>query len=456
MFNFLQYITSSLIQPSSKNTSTDTEQGNFSSPKVESLVSNDSSDVAVRKEPLLDRSEKVIGYQFLPLEVINEDLNRNSPRVRQLYDAALFIRLNMSGAESLLDQRLAVISTSTCSLNNPTLSKISSINTLLLIDVAKETSNWQSINDRLTELKKQGFLIGLNIRESVNAAQPITVCMDYIMIDIRSFISIDLKDLLSELAEKEYIHLDTQLIASNVQSHEDFQFCHKVGFHNFHGSFVANRESSTTLKSQIDSMVVFSVLNMLKNDQSFALIATEIKNEPTLTYKLLRYVNSAAMGLGKTVNSLTEALILLGRDKLYRWVSLLLFDFEKSGYYENFLAEKALTRARTLELLAGKGLVPQSPDKLFLIGLFSLLDIVLGKPLSELLEKASLPKDVRDTLLRKPGAYTDALNLVALGEANSSADQEQYKKSLEHCGVTDTEYVSTSLTALVWANEVKK
>ena len=244
-----------------------------------------------------------------------------------------------------------------------------------------------------------------------------------------------------------------RLVAGDVQSDDDYQLCYKCGFDLFQGPFVANNDNLQPTRNAINRVAALSILNMLRTDQSFAAIADELKNEPTLSYKLLRYLNSAAVGLQRHVDSLTEALVLLGRDKFYRWTSLLLFDFENPGYREHLLSERALTRGRTLELLAGKGTIPPLPEQLFLIGLFSLLDKALGRPLPELVEKAALPDIVRDALLDHPGPFTDALALVKL-EMDPSTPAERLEQALNACGIDDETYAPLAVEALVWTYEI--
>jgi EAL and modified HD-GYP domain-containing signal transduction protein len=159
------------------------------------------------------------------------------------------------------------------------------------------------------------------------------------------------------------------------------------------------------------------------------------------------------MGLQQPIDSLTQALVLIGREKFYRWLSLLLFDFANPTYRERALAERALARGRTLELLAGKGRIPKAPDHLFLIGLFSLLDVALGLPLQELLVKATLPDAVRDALLGKPGTHADALALAILGEADAAALPEQMAQALARCEIADAAYTAAAAEALVWASQ---
>lgn len=452
MLKLSQLFRLSSAQSQNKSTKKTKVKTGSSHTDVEEVTHNQSKELNIGKNIILNTSEKVIGYQFLPLKAIHEKLNQSS-KVRALSDAALLTRLYLTKTIGLLNTKIALINVSSLSLSNPLLDKIASKNIVLVVDVIEPNSDWDLLNSRLVELGEKGFLLGLAIREDIDAAPPIAVSMNYITVDIASFIGLDLRLLINNIYAKNYISMDTQLIATNIQSHEDFQFCYRVGFNCFEGPFIAKKGAIKAVRNEVNSTIVFSVLQMLRNDSSFEEIAKEIKNEPTVTYKLLRYVNSAAMGLSKTINNLTEAVMLIGRDKLYRWISLLLFDFEKPGYYENIIVEKALSRARTLELLSGKGIIPNEPDKLFLVGLFSLLEEVLGEPLSELLERASLPEDVKNALETQSGIYADSLELVTLGEINSYTNDEQYNAALSCAKITDAEYAAASLSAIVWADE---
>jgi hypothetical protein len=109
------------------------------------------------------------------------------------------------------------------------------------------------------------------------------------------------------------------------------------------------------------------------------------------------------MGLMSPVTGLDKALILLGREKFYRWLSLMLFDFKSPGYKERVLTEQALSRAAFLERLAGQGTVPAQADWLFILGLFSNLDLLMAQSMADLLLQAKLPAPVHDALLGEAG-----------------------------------------------------
>jgi EAL and modified HD-GYP domain-containing signal transduction protein len=407
----------------------------------------------VRREAILDRTEKIVAYEFSLLTTLQARLHQRSGIAKRAYDGALLTRLALHGVTSLLGNRLAFVSLSAESLDNALIDRLPPQNTVLILEITQPVTDWEGIAARLAELKHKGLCAGLRIHDIADTTCPLIGGLDFIQIDVPTFNGIDLQSLTSDLRKKHAVGtLPPRLVAHDVQSHDDFQFCDKCGFDLFQGPFITGGERLHPTSGGVNRMAVLPILNMVRSDQSFALIAGQLKNEPTLTYKLLRYLNSPAMGLQQPIDSLTEALVLIGREKFYRWMSLLLFDFANPSYRERSLAERALVRGHTLELLAGKGRIPNAKDHLFLIGLFSLLDVTLGRPLPELLEQATLPDAVRDALLGKAGAYADALALAVLGEADATTLPEQMAQALERCGIGDGQLTSAAAEALVWAN----
>jgi c-di-GMP phosphodiesterase len=408
----------------------------------------------VRRDAILNRAEQVAGYKFSLVTRLKARMIRRGGIAARAYDVALLTRLELHRAASLLGNRLALIRLSIESLDNQAIDRLPQDNTVLIFDLPGQTNDWEALATGLARLKEKGYRVGIRVADIADAECPLIATVEFVLIDVTQFNGLDLRTLTRKLkVARTEGGAAPRLVASDVQSDDDYQFCHKCGFDLFQGPFVASSANLRPTRNTINRVAALSILNMLRTEQSYGAIASELKNEPTLSYKLLRYLNSAAVGLQKKVDSLTEALVLLGRDKFYRWTSLLLFDFEKPGYQEHLLSERALTRGRTLELLAGKGKVPQLPEQLFLIGLFSLLDRALGQPLPELIEKAALPDVVRDALLGHPGPCTDALALVTL-DADANTPAERLEQALNACGIDDETYAPIAVEALVWTDQV--
>jgi EAL and modified HD-GYP domain-containing signal transduction protein len=425
-----------------------------SEPKAMGTNADGTSHSFVRRDAILNRTEQVAGYEFSLVTRLKARMTRRGGIAARAYDVALLTRLELHRAASLLGARLALICLSIESLANEAIDRLPRDNTVLIFEANAEKDDWETLAAGLARLQETGFRVGLRVADATDAECPLIAAVDFVLIDVTAFNGLDLRTLTRKLkAVRTASGAPLQLLAGDAQSDDDYQLCYKCGFDLFQGPFVANHDNLRPTHNTINRVAALSILNMLRTEQSYAAIANELKNEPTLSYKLLRYLNSAAVGLQKKVDSLTEALVLLGRDKFYRWTSLLLFDFEKPGYQEHLLSERALTRGRTLELLAGKGKVPQLPEQLFLIGLFSLLDRALGRPLPELVEKAALPDSVRDALLGRPGPCSDALALVTL-EVDPNTPADRLEQALNACGIDDETYAPIAVEALVWTSQV--
>lgn len=193
------------------------------------------------------------------------------------------------------------------------------------------------------------------------------------------------------------------------------------------------------------------VLNLVRKNAEVGEIETALKQDVTLSFKLLRYINSAAMGLQSPLATLDKALLMLGRERFYRWLSLLLFDIKAPGFRERLLTEQALARAYFLESLAGVGQVPDDRDGLFILGLFSMLDLLMGQPLERILQHTRLPDDVMNTLLGAEGPWQDALQLA---RASEEAAAEQLETLAERCQLDALQVTRHAIDALNWAHGV--
>ena len=159
-------------------------------------------------------------------------------------------------------------------------------------------------------------------------------------------------------------------------------------------------------------------MQMVKENADLAQIEAVLKRDPTLSYKLLRFINSAGFGAGREVQSMRQALTLLGYSPLHRWLTLLLATASTTGY-SPVLLETAVVRGRMAELLARDTLGKSDAEQVFVAGMFSLLDRLLGMTMAEVLETIQLPDGVVEALLTRRGRYGPYLALAEACELNS-------------------------------------
>ncbi|MCG2583265.1 EAL and HDOD domain-containing protein [Massilia sp. TS11] len=143
-----------------------------------------------------------------------------------------------------------------------------------------------------------------------------------------------------------------------------------------------------------------------------------LRQDPTLSYHLLRLVNSLGMGTGRKITSFSQAILILGRQQLRRWLNLMLFAARQGDVRSPMLLARVAVRARMLELLAkARGLDRSVQEQGFMAGMFSLLGVLFGMPLDEVLAPLAISEAVAGALLRQEGELGDLLKLVELAEA---------------------------------------
>lgn len=410
----------------------------------------------VCREAVLGRQERVAGYEFTLPESIQSRLQGKRELVQRVYDDALLRNLASMGVHSLLGHRLAFVGLAPSSLANPLLQHLPSDNTVLLLSPTQEDFDSDEVSARLDVLRQGGFSHGWIIRRSQleqhSRLQGLAAEADYVQIATGGFDGVELTSLRKSLThEREKGRAPIRLIASELNSVDEFSLCFQAQFDYFLGQFVSSRDNWHPPKSEINRLRIIELLNLVRGGAEFDVISEQLKREPVLTFKLLRYINSPVMGLQSQISTMDKALIILGREKFYRWLSLLLFDIKTPGYRDRVLAEQALSRARCLENLAGIGRIPPQKDALFLLGLFSLLDLLLGRPMTEVLAQANLPEPVHDALLGKAGVFQDALLLAV---AIEGLDHAVLAKRVETCGVSAQDVSRSAVEALSWASGV--
>jgi EAL and modified HD-GYP domain-containing signal transduction protein len=242
------------------------------------------------------------------------------------------------------------------------------------------------------------------------------------------------------------------LIATQVDTPEVFAACRKLSFNLFQGYYYTYPQASGAHRLDSSSMRVMELLNLAKKQAEFPVIEKSFKLDPALTYRLLRYINSPAIGMRRTIESISHALILLGHDQIYRWLTLLLFTSRETDPRSQSLLRSALVRARFIESLGHDKLKRGESDSLFIVGIFSLLDALLNIPMQQALAGLHLPPPVVDALVDHTGPYAPYLNLALACE---HFDQEAIASSAAEIGIDADAINLAHVNALIWSESLE-
>ncbi|MQA19584.1 EAL and HDOD domain-containing protein [Rugamonas rivuli] len=240
------------------------------------------------------------------------------------------------------------------------------------------------------------------------------------------------------------------MVARPVSNWADFDACAALGLNAFVGKLHLTPRPSTDSKGLNPAQaIIMQLMQMVRQNADIAQLEAVLKRDATLSYKLLRFINSAGFGAGREIQSLRQALTLLGYTPLYRWLTLLLATASTSGY-SPVLLETAVVRGRLAELLAVGALGKSEAENVFVAGMFSLLDRLLGISMQEVLANIQLSDDVVAALLTRSGKYGPYLALAEACELNSDL-VASLAASLK---LSPEDVNQAHLSALAWAQNV--
>jgi len=237
-----------------------------------------------------------------------------------------------------------------------------------------------------------------------------------------------------------------KLLAEKVETPSDMEYCKGLGFDYFQGFFFCKPQTVKAKSQPANRGVILQILEKLEDD-SIDMLELEkvIIQDVALTYKLLRYLNCATYAMRREINSVREALMLIGVKQVKKWAILLLMSSYDEEKPQELIAT-AMVRARMCELLAEKQCNKVDPEQAFTVGLFSTLDAIMDSPMEDLLDTISLNSKIKFALLSMEGDLGHILRQTLLYEKGEWS-------ALEINGFSSTDYAMAYLGAVQWSNE---
>lgn len=245
-----------------------------------------------------------------------------------------------------------------------------------------------------------------------------------------------------------------RLLAEKVETMEEFRRARDLGYHYFQGYFFAR---PLILMGREPAGFKLNYLRILEETHrpvlEFDRLERLLKRDVSLSYKLLRYINSPLFGFREPVESLREALLQLGEAEVRKWLSLVVMPRLAESMPPE-LVVTAVARARFCEQMARPAGLSGRAQELFLLGLFSLLDVMMDRPLRELLDQIHSAPDVRAALLDLSGPENKLAEIFALARALERAEWGSVAAIASRLGVSRERIASIYWEAVRWADQV--
>ncbi len=315
----------------------------------------------------------------------------------------------------------------------------------IVIEILEDIQPEPEVLEGITNLKQQGFTIALDDFAYDESLVPLVELADIIKIDVLALTEDELEHNITVL--KKY---PVKLLAEKVETQEMFQSCKDLGFDYFQGYFLCR---PILVKGKIipaNKLVVMKLIADLNSPETSdpSVLHDTISSDPTLSYKLLRMINSAAYRRPRKIESLYRAILLIGPSNIKHWASLLaLSNLDDKPHA---LHEQTMLRAHMCENLGAKA-DERKKDLFFTVGMMSMLEAFFDAPLDELLSSISLTDEINTALLNNEGILGFVLSVTLAYEQGNWGDIDW--SGLTHYNLSIKDVKEAYLESLQWSIE---
>jgi EAL and modified HD-GYP domain-containing signal transduction protein len=292
-------------------------------------------------------------------------------------------------------------------------------------------------------IRAEGYRLALDDYTFSPQSEPLLDVVDMVKVDFKLAKNCCSARALDPLHRRKLI-----LLAEKVETHEEHRAALNAGYHLFQGYFFCKPQMIQTRDLTPSKLSALRFLSEVSRDEaSFQKLEDIFRQDPALTVRLLRYLNSAAFGWRHEIGSLSHALNVIGLRPLKQWAMMMgLLSLADDKPHE--LSLTALSRARFAEGIAPDSGLREHGGELFLGGMLSLVDTMVGRPLVEVLDGLAVPERVRDALTAGDGPLGPALKLVT---AYQTGDWNSVDAARQACPVDDQVLDRAYVDSLTWA-----
>lgn len=393
--------------------------------------------VVLQRDEIIDAGTRIGGYRF----------SARLPDSSRLPDAQATLEvLRANGVASFAERRLALIPLLARHWLEFDYRPLIGPRTAFLLDLPEDPRQLAGWREAATAIRAAGARVALPGTELVRDGGLVREHADLVLLDFSAYSMPNFERAVTFL-RREQPRLE--LIVENIGSWPERRYCVALGVAWCLGPFTTcpDQEQQPGEVSQ-GRLALIEMLNLLRRDADLGDIAKMAKRDPGVAVKLVAMANSPLLSLSQPVTGIEQAILLLGREQLYRWISIGLFRAGAGLPRDEILLELALARGRFLEMI-GRGRHGKAEcDEMFLVGLLSLLDSLLGVPMATVLERLHLSAALRDVLLHSEGPLGRYL-MLAIAVEKGRAEQVGRLAALLAIPLEDIEAASSA--ALMWA-----
>lgn len=402
-------------------------------------------DIFVARQPIFDTQQKIFGYELLfrsGLEnFFDQSLDVDFASSKTLLDSLLVFGIDelTQGKKMFLNfTRKVLLSEVALALPKEQ----------LVIELLETVEPDQEVIEMCTKFKEKGFVLALDDFQYSPAFEPLMKMADIIKVDFLLTKGEERREVMEKCPLK-----NVEFLAEKIETNEEYKESIEMGYRYFQGFFFSRPvilSGKDVPSYKLNLLQVLQELNQPFMDVKK--IESILVRDVSMSYKLLRFINSAAFGIPSEIRSIRHALNLLGLMELKKWMSLIVLSQIGSDTPEE-LTVNSIVRAKFCELIADKTTMKKRRDDLFLMGLFSYIDTFLNRPMAEILHDLPIAADIKDALLGTQGPMRQVLDLIIKYEQGNWEAVAEITAALK---LDNSKILPDYLTAIKWANDFSR
>lgn len=376
------------------------------------MSNNSENRVVTARQPILDKDVNILGYEFFS-RMSMSDQSSTMRHTATTDTKTLFNFFSNFNLDTLLNGKKVFLN---CILEDSDIMDFCDLlspNKLVLeVQLPTEPENQiiiDNIAQKMQQLKASGYTLACS--EIVFDEKYIKwfEAVTYIKYsDCSKINSSNFKIVMSQM--KKAKDAKKILVAEKVETRTQFEVLKKLNFDYYQGYFFSKPVNVSVKINNPSTITLLRLINLVIAEGSFKEIETILKTDTTISFKLLKYLNSYGVGGGEKVESFQRALTILGYRKLLKWLSILFATVDKKQG-QDAISKTALTRAKFMESMAAVN-DSNDIDGYFMVGLFSMLDSLLSVDLNVAINSINIPQEVKDAVLGKDSKYTPMLHIA--------------------------------------------
>jgi EAL and modified HD-GYP domain-containing signal transduction protein len=320
---------------------------------------------------------------------------------------------------------------------------------LAAVKVPEQLCANPSVAESLGRLKEDGYMIALEGFTGSPHCESVYRLADIISVNVAGRPREELVSIIASIGE-----YSAERLASDVESPDRSALCQEAGFTLFHGPFFKTPQNLKVRKLSSNEVSRFNLLKVIEQEEpDFSKLAELIQADVSISFRLLTYLNSASLGLRHKISSIQQAIPLLGWQKMKSWLRVVLLTDMSRTSHASELFLLSTQRGKFLELVAqDHDYWGFDPDSLSLLGIFSLLDVMLGIPMSDVVAYMPLDGKLKAALCRE--ANNEYLPLLELAMCFEEARWQDAENMMQRLGLNGPKVKAAFQRAIDWAGAI--